>query len=44
VIGPVAITKATLLPAQEELLPFARPKQSFERFGPIELPLDQDIC
>lgn len=42
-LGPVKITRDALLPAFVEFLPFARPKQSFERFGPVELPLDEDI-
>ena len=43
VIGPVKITKDALLPALDHTLSFARPKQSFERFGPLNLPLDEDI-
>ena len=44
VLGPVKITKDVLLPSQVESLPFTRPKQSFERFGPLELPLEEEIC
>lgn len=33
-----------LLPAQMDLLPFSRPKQSFERFGPVDLDWEKDIC
>ena len=44
VMGPVSICKEALLPAQMASLPFSPPKQSFERFGPLDLPLETDIC
>jgi len=40
VLGPVPIDSSVLLPGP---LPFARPKQSFERFGPLEFTMDE-IC
>ena len=42
-MGPVSICKEALLPAQMASLPFSPPKQSFERFGPLDLPLDSEI-
>ena len=41
VMGPVRICKQALLPSQS--VPFSLPKQSFERFGPVELTLEADI-
>lgn len=43
VLGPVSICKEALLPAQMASLPFSPPKQCFERFGPLDLPLDTEI-
>ena len=43
VIGPVKITKNALLPAGVDKLPFARPIQSYERFGPLYLSLEEDV-